>query len=142
MKLLNIKLLATMAFAAFTLFLGDHSVFAQERVPVETQEMEMQRDKMAYEDYNKDVHSRYHMVMDQVDRIQKQMVEKNINNPSFRKALSKFEARAKKFNAHMETASSIPADKQEKFRKEMRSELQKLHKEYNRLLDRWEKIKG
>ncbi|MBK9730040.1 MAG: hypothetical protein IPO83_01930 [Chitinophagaceae bacterium] len=141
MKGLNLKMLASLAFVALSGLFTINTSYAQDRIPREAPEVEAQREKMPYDEYNRDVRTRYQNVLDQVDRIQKQMAEKKIDDPKFRKALSKFEARAKSFGERMENAKTIPAEDQEKYRKKMRSELEKLHKEYDRLLDHWEDMK-
>ena len=114
--------------------------FAQERIPVETTETLDHRDKMASKDYHQDVNSRYEKIMSQVERMKTQMVEKKIDNPKFRKSLNKFEAHATSVHDRMKNADTIPAENQEAYKKKMRSELQKLNKEYNKLVDRWEKM--
>jgi hypothetical protein len=114
--------------------------FAQERIPVETTETMDHRDKMAAKDYHQDVNSRYEKIMSQVERMKRQMEEKKMDNPKFRKSLNKFEAHATSLHERMQNADTVPAEKQEAYRKKMRSELTKLNKEYNKLVDRWEKM--
>lgn len=135
-------MLASLAFVIFAGFFAVNSAFAQERIPRETPEMEEQRERMPYTEYNNDVRTRYQQILDQVDRIQKQMVERKIEDPNFRKALRNFEVRAQALDERMKNASAVPAEGQERYRKELRADIKKLHKEYDRLLNRWEKIKN
>lgn len=131
---------AFMAFVILTGFISSGVVYAQERIPIETPETVDQRDRMAWKDYNQDVYSRYEKIMSQVDRMKRQMVDKKMDNPQFRKSLNKFEANATALHERMKNAENIAPENQDAYRKKMRSELQKLGKEYNKLMNRWEKM--
>lgn len=131
---------ALLAIVILTGFLAPATAFAQERIPIETPDVEEKRDKMAWKDYNQDVHSRYEKIMTQVDRMQKQMAEKKMDNEKFRKSLSKFETKATALHERMKNADNIAAENQEEYRKKVKSELQKLNKDYNKLMDKWEKM--
>lgn len=121
-------------------FLAPGKIFAQERIPIETSEDEARRDKLEWREYNQDVNSRYEKIMSQVDRMKQRMAEKKMDNPQFRKSLNKFEERATALHERMKNADTIAKENQEAYRKKMRSELHKLNKEYNKLMDRWEKM--
>ena len=131
---------ALLALVTLTGFLAPAKVLAQERIPIETTEIQDKRDKMAWKEYNQDVTSRYEKIMTQVDRMKKQMAEKKMENPQFRKSLNKFETKATALHERMKNADNIAPENQEAYRKKVRSELHKLNKDYNKLMDRWEKM--
>lgn len=140
MKIKFLNAIALFSLAIVAIFFMPHSATAQERVPMETDEAQMNREKMNWADYNQDVNTRYTKVMDQVERMKQKMIEMKMNNPDFRKSLAKFEDHATALHTRMQQAGSIPTDKQAKYRKKMRADLTKLNKEYDKLLEHWQKM--
>ena len=103
---------------------------------------EKTNESLAWKEYPNDVQAKYKRVMDNVQDIRREAAERKIDNPDFREALVRFETHAKAFGERLKNAGSVAPERQEKFRKQMRSDLKKLNKEYNRLMDRWAKIRA
>src|SRR5262245_2744822 len=80
-------------------------------------------DNLAWNEYRGDVQAKYQRVMDKVEQIRREAAERKIDNPDFRQALVRFETHAKEFGEKMKNAPSVPEERQQKIRKEMRSDL-------------------
>ncbi len=139
MKLLNLKMLLTLSILLFGRFLNSHSAFAQEGKMDKTR-MEAPNDNMSWDDYKKELRVKYQHVVNQIDHMQKEYAARNLNNTDFKKSLAKFEINVKKFGERMKNSDNVPADKQARFRKKMKSELKKLSGEYEKIRNRWENI--
>lgn len=142
MKFNFFKAISIFSFFLLTGFIAPYGAFAQERIAAENSDVQMKREKMAWSDYNKDVDTRYEKIMAQVDRMKEKMQSMKMADPNFRKALTRFETKANALHERMEKSGSVPVDKQVQYRKKMKSELSKLHKEYERLYSKWQQIAG
>ncbi len=106
-----------------------------------TKPMQSNDDKkqMGWNEYKQDLKAKYQNVMDEVDNMRKQAADKKVTG-EFTEALDRFEARARVFADHLKNTETIPADKQEAFRSEMKDRLNQLNQDFSMLKERWASI--
>jgi hypothetical protein len=141
MKNSNRRIIAVLTFVLFAGFLSHTNAFAQESKVKDNPKMEADDSKMSWADFKKDVHAKYNKVMGQVDHIEKEAKEKKIADPNFKKAVNRFQEKAKDFAERLKNSENVTEERQDKYRSEMRSQLKKLNKEYERLKNKWEDIR-
>ncbi|MEO5673873.1 MAG: hypothetical protein ABIQ74_04440 [Chitinophagales bacterium] len=138
MNVLNLKMLIPSALILVSGLLSSNFTFAQEGRSMDKVKMEAPGDNVSWNDYKQDLRTKYQHVMNQIDHMQKEYAAKTMNHPDFKKSLAKFESNVKKFGERMKNSDAIPDEKQARFRKKMKSELNKLNADYEKIRNRWE----
>ena len=142
------KSIKKVLYGASALFLGmiiSTGVFAQENQAKETKkenkEVKEQTQQQNWDEFKADLKVKYQKVMDDVSSIEKQASAKTTDaSVELREHIDKFQEQAREFGTRMKETETIPADKQEAFRKEMNERLERLNKSYEEIKEKWAKM--
>ena len=139
---MNFKKVSINAFILSLALFVSGTLFAQENpASKESKDKPKNEEKqMSWEEFKADLQVKYQKVMDNVNQIQKEAAEKKIDAPEFNAHVARFEQQAKEFGMKMKESDQIAPEKQEAFKTEMKSRLERLNKSYEEINSKWAEL--